>query len=85
MSQVTGMVNQLETALNLYQSTFDTLIDAVYAARAGHLHPSLITMENLQKIIRQIAISNPDYEFPIHINHARADKLTNLATVSFQG
>ena len=38
-------------------------------------------MENLQKIIHQIADSHPHYEFPINIAHARADKLTNIVTV----
>lgn len=79
--QMNEVVSNLESLLNLYQTTFSTLLAAVQAARIGHLHPSLLPTNQLQKIMRQVADLHLDYEFPIPIEHARADKLGNIATV----
>jgi hypothetical protein len=76
-----SVLNEIESRLDLYQEIYHTLSDIVYAARLGHLHPSMITTSRLQQIIRQIEDLHPQYEFPIPITHARADKLTQVADV----
>lgn len=80
-SKLEVIANLLETMLNVYQETFGTLTKAVQAARIGHLHPSLISTIKLQKIIRQKTDLHLNYDFPIPIEHARADKLGNIAKV----
>ena len=79
--QISEVTANIESLINLYQTTFSTLLSAVQAARIGHLHPSLLPTEQLQRIMRQVADLHLDHEFPIPIEHARADKLGNLATV----
>lgn len=65
--------------MHLYEQTTQTMLDIVWAARIGQLHPALINTNKLQQIIRQIADLYPNYEFSIPIIHARADKLTDVA------
>ena len=65
----------------MYKDTFQTLTQAIHSARLGHLHPSLLTTNSLQNIIRQINYIHPGYEFPIPIMHARTDKLSEIASV----
>lgn len=79
--EYTAVIAELESALSLYENTYQNLLDTVREARVGHLHPSLITTKGLQQIIRQIADKHPEYDFPIPIEHARCDKLTEIATV----
>lgn len=73
-------ISEIESALTIYQDTYKTILEAVRAARMGHLHPSLLTTNKLQQIIRQIVDLHPEYEFPIPIEHARTDKLIDIAS-----
>ena len=57
------------------------MTQAIHSARLGHLHPSLLTTSSLQNTIRRVNDIHPGYEFPIPIMHARADKLSEIASV----
>lgn len=63
--------------MNLYESTYSTLLETDRAARVGHLHPSLIPTKKLQQIMRQMVDQHLEYEFPIPIAH---DGRTNSET-----
>lgn len=80
-SNLKVITNLLKTTLNLDQETFETLTKTVQAARIGHLRPSLIPTNKLQKIIRQVTNLHLNYDIPIPIEHARDDKLGNIARV----
>ena len=77
----TETTNAIETALHLYKNAFQTLTQTNHSARLRHLHPSLLTTNSLQNIIRQINGIHPGYEFPIPIMHARTDKLSEIVSV----
>ena len=79
--EFTSITNNIESALNLYENNFHQLLEITRAARVHHLHPSLLPLSRLQQIIRNIEDSHPNHRFPIPIEHARADKLSDIASV----
>lgn len=77
----TDIVDELKSALSLYQTTFQTLLDVIRVARIGKLYPALIATSNLRQIIRQIEDLHPEYKFPVPIIHARTNKIFEVAPV----
>ena len=77
----TAITNGIESALNLYEVNFQTLLEITRAARIHKLHPSLLPLNKLQQIIRNIEDLHPNNRFPIPLKHARSDKLSTIASV----
>lgn len=71
----------LESSLDWYSQSFETMMDIIISARHGNLHPSLLKKEQLQGIIRQITDMHPNYEFPVPIAEARPENLVDVAVI----
>uniref|UniRef100_A0ABD2VTC5 Retropepsins domain-containing protein n=1 Tax=Trichogramma kaykai TaxID=54128 RepID=A0ABD2VTC5_9HYME len=82
ISDVNLALNEVESVLNLFDDTLRNLLDIISYAKVNLLHPELITPEQLHKVIRQIEDHGKDLEFPIPIDSARIEKLSNLADIS---
>ncbi|KAL7290392.1 hypothetical protein TKK_0016083 [Trichogramma kaykai] len=82
LSDVNLALNEVESVLNLFDDTLRNLLDIISYAKVNLLHPELITPEQLHKVIRQIEDHGKDLEFPIPIDSACIEKLSNLADIS---
>uniref|UniRef100_A0ABD2WT19 Uncharacterized protein n=1 Tax=Trichogramma kaykai TaxID=54128 RepID=A0ABD2WT19_9HYME len=76
------VLNEVESMINLYDDTLNNIFAIISYARVNLLHPELINPTQLHKVIRQIEDHNGEIEFPLPIDKARIEKLTNIADIN---
>ena len=62
---LTSTLHALEMGLDEHLRAADRLLEIVYSAQRGMLHPSLLTPEQMEPIFRDIQDHSPTAVFPI--------------------
>uniref|UniRef100_A0ABD2W9U3 Uncharacterized protein n=1 Tax=Trichogramma kaykai TaxID=54128 RepID=A0ABD2W9U3_9HYME len=76
------VLNEIESLLNLFDDTLQSIHSIVTYCKVNLLHPDLVSSEQLHRIIRQIEDHDSDVEFPMPIMTARIEKLSNIASIN---
>ena len=79
---ITAVLYSVEQRLDEYLRSAHQLIDVVYAARDGKLHPSLLTSQQLDPIFRYIRDHFPKTSFPLSGPNISIQKLTQISEMT---
>uniref|UniRef100_A0ABD2WAQ8 Uncharacterized protein n=1 Tax=Trichogramma kaykai TaxID=54128 RepID=A0ABD2WAQ8_9HYME len=81
-ADVNMVLNEVESMINLFDDTLNNIFAIISYAKVNSLHPELVNPTHLHKVIRQIEDHNGEIEFPLPIDKARIEKLTNIADIN---
>ena len=76
---ITAILHPVEQRVDDYLRSARQLIDVVYSARNGKLHPSLLISQQLKPIFRGIQDHSPKTSFPLLGPNISIEKLTQIS------
>nr|XP_012146538.1 PREDICTED: uncharacterized protein LOC105663285 [Megachile rotundata] len=79
--QITSSLIQLDQCLNEYELDLNTIIDAIFLAKQGMIHPKIITPTELAITIKEIQASNPSIIFPTPSEPNYMEELIRISKV----
>lgn len=74
-------LKSVESTLDIHINAYQSTLDIIHDARRGSLHPQLPSKSQLQWGLQEINDVNKGCEFPIHTDHIRAEKLSEVVRV----
>ena len=76
---ITRFLYSMEQGIDNYLRSANQLIDVVYAAREGKLHPLLLTSQQLEPIFRDIQDHSPKTILPLSGPHISVEELAQIS------